>query len=163
MKTPNILLITYLLLFVVAISCGEGPNAESPVKTNAASGSLSYSPVSTGAAITTGYSFDGTEGDPIALGIASQWAANYREKNPGDTEAHFFGAAIIKQILAEPGCVGIRMYYTIDDKGQKQIVLVGVNAKGSDLLPSSSQLDASDPYVVVDFSWPCPSYCGNGL
>lgn len=161
MKTNKLISIASAALLAVTASCGDGPNAERPVKTNGER--LSYSQVNSGTATITGYSFDGSEGDPIALENAKQWAANYREKNPGDTEAHFFGSAIIKQILAEPGCVGIRMYYTIDDKGQKQIVLVGVTANGDNLLPASSQLDASDPNVVVDVSWPCPSYCGSGL
>ncbi len=163
MNKNRILWIAFTVLCAVAVSCGDGPNAETPVKTNGAPGTLSYSSTSSGATATTDYRFDGSEGDPISLGNAKQWAANYRDKNPGSIEAHFFGSAIIKQILAESGCVGIRMYYTIDNNGQKQIVLVGATSNGSDLFPATDQFDPSDPNVVADVSWPCPPYCGGGL
>lgn len=163
MKTNKALWITCALIFAIAVSCADGPKAKTSGKTSAAHTRVSY----TGVAV-TGYSFDGSEGDPISLADAKQWAANYREKNPGSTEAHFFGAAIIKQILAERGCVGIRMYYTIDNHGQKQIVLVGTDANGNNLLPSSTPSamasfslfsDSAEENIVADVSWPCPSYC----
>jgi hypothetical protein len=161
MKNSKVLLSA--ILFALVISCGEGPNAEKPAGINGTGGSLQNSSIAPGQAAVTGYSFDGSEGDPIALGTAQTWTSNYRGKNAGDTEAHFFGSAIIKQILAEAGCVGIRMYYAIDNNGQKQILLAGVNAKGEDILPASTQLDSSDPNIVADFSWPCPTYCGGGM
>jgi|GEM_PF-1906401 len=173
MKTNKVLWIACAVLFSIAVSCSDGAKTETPVKT--IGGKVSYSPLNPGPAITD-YSFNGTEGDPISLTDAKQWAANYRDKNPGSTQAHFFGSAIIKQILAEPGCVGIRMYYTIDNKGQKQIVLVGADADGNNLLPSPSSSstlasfslfsDSDIQNIVADVSWPCPTYCppnGNGL
>src|SRR6267154_3970598 len=165
MKTNKILWMACAVLFSIAVSCADGPTTETPVKKTG--GKLSYSPLPPGPAI-TGYSFDGTEGDPLSLMKAKQWAAHYRDKNPGSTQAHFFGLEIIKQILAEPGCVGIRMYYAIDDNGRKQILLVGASANGDNLLPSTSASSFasfslfSDPdadNIIADFSWPCPTYC----
>ena len=164
MKTNNVLCIACAALFSIAVSCADRPATETPVKKTG--GKLSHSPLHPGPVI-TGYSFDGTEGDPLSLMKAKQWAAHYRDKNQGSTQAHFFGSEIIKQILAEPGCVGIRMYYAIDDNGRKQILLVGANANGDNLLPSTSSSFASfslfsdpdDGNIIADFSWPCPSYC----
>jgi hypothetical protein len=101
-------------------------------------------------------SFDGSEGDPLALGTALKWTANYRTTQPNDTYGHFFGNQIIKQILREPGCVGIRIHYAIDDAGAKKLLLVGVNANGENLLPTTMALDSTGTYTIADWSWPCP-------
>ena len=164
MKKPKVRWAVSAILFAIAVSCGDGSHTK---KTNGTKSSLVTN--RSGQSAPSGYSFDGSEGDPIALEKARSWTANYREKNPGSTEAHFFGLAIIKQILAEPGCVGIRMYYAIDDNGQKKIVLVGADANGDNLLPSPSSgvslasfslfNDDSNQNIVADFSFPCPSYC----
>ncbi len=61
--------------------------------------------------------------------------------------------------MAEEECVGIRMYYAIDDEEKRQIVLVGVNSKGEDLKPQSLILNEDDNNIVVDASFPCPSFC----
>jgi hypothetical protein len=107
------------------------------------------------------YTFDGTEGDPIALDIAKSWTANFREQNQDGTIAHFFGNEILNQILSEEGCVGIRMYYAIDDKGERQLLLVGVNAKGDNLLPATvvgGRIEDGGN-IIADLSYPCPTYC----
>jgi hypothetical protein len=101
------------------------------------------------------FSFNGSEGAPIDLETAKRWAQAYRAQNPGQTKAHFFGRNILQQLLAEPGSLGIRLYYGIDDKGAKQIMAVGAIANGDDLLPS-----AGTNNIVADSSWPCPPYCG---
>lgn len=112
------------------------------------------------------YTFDGSEGKPIALATAKEWAANYRASliNPDDILAQFFGLQIIKKLLAEPSCIGVRIYYGLDSQGKKQLILVGANAQGENLLPASMALDSADPITVADFSFPCPPYCPpNGL
>src|SRR5882672_3838062 len=91
MKTNKVLWIPCAILFAVAVSCADRPNANTPVKATGAHSRVSYSPSGKGSGLITDYNFDGTEGDPIALANAKQWAANYRDKNPGGTEAHFFG------------------------------------------------------------------------
>ncbi|MBI3218426.1 MAG: hypothetical protein HYZ44_02845 [Bacteroidetes bacterium] len=108
------------------------------------------------------YTFNGTEGAPIELKTAKEWAANYRAtlKDPkNDRVAHFFGFEIIQQILAEADCVGIRIYYGIDDKGEKQLMLVGADKSGENLLPTEEKALAGGGNIVADMSFPCPSYC----
>lgn len=109
--------------------------------------------------------FNGSEGGPIPLPTARQWTANYRATiKPGETEAHYFGADIIQRLLDEDGSVGIRMYYAIDDQGKKQLLLVGVDEDGNNLLPvegaAKSTEDEGAP-IIVDQSFPCPPHCGN--
>ena len=110
--------------------------------------------------------FNGSEGDPIDLTTAKQWTANYRSKleSPNEVSAHYFGSEIIQQILSESNCVGIRIYYAIDENGEKKLILVGVDSEGENLLPSSGGKISDGGNTLADYSWPCPDYCpGNGL
>jgi hypothetical protein len=96
--------------------------------------------------------FTGTEGEAIDLAQAAAWTANYRKQHEGVTEAvkaHFFGRDIMQQILEQEGCVGIRMYYALDDNSQQQLILVGVNAEGQDM----------EEGTVADRSRVCPPDC----
>ena len=107
--------------------------------------------------------FNGSEGGPISLETAKKWTANYRATiKPGETEAHYFGGGIIRRLLDENRSVGIRAYYAIDDNGKKQLLLVGVDEDGNNLLPEEGSAKAveGDP-IIVDYSYPCPPYCSS--
>jgi len=109
--------------------------------------------------------FNGSEGNSLDLATAKKWTANYRGtlKNPDEISAHYFGFEIIQQILNESSCVGIRIYYAMDDRGEKKLILVGVNSKGENLLPVAGG-KLADGDITADASLPCPDYCpGNGL
>ncbi|QOI98242.1 MAG: hypothetical protein HRU69_12435 [Flammeovirgaceae bacterium] len=108
-----------------------------------------------------GPKYDGTDGGPIDLTTAKRWTANYRVKHPGETEAHYFGRDLILRILAEGDCSGIRIYYAIDDKGNKQLLLVGTNSKGNNLLPQAGTAAGGEggDNQIGDVSFPCPPYC----
>ncbi|WP_242929085.1 hypothetical protein [Pontibacter vulgaris] len=100
--------------------------------------------------------FDGTEGAPIELSLAASWTKNYRGYATADesgtlTKAHFYGRDILQKLLDQEGCMGIRIYYARDEKGQKQLVLVGANAEGNDM-----------EEMVVDSSKICPPDCSTG-
>ncbi|MFD2247106.1 hypothetical protein [Pontibacter ruber] len=98
--------------------------------------------------------FNGSEGAPIELAQAASWTRNYRSKAVAGAEgvvvkAHFFGRDILQQILDQPGCMGIRMYYARDEKGQKQLILIGADANGKDMQEGT----------VADGSVVCPPDC----
>jgi hypothetical protein len=154
MKTTKSISIAMTLALAILFSCNH--DNELPI------GKEKVSRAKQTVALVKDYTLSTSVGDPIPLETAKRWTANYRRENAGDTEAHFFGNEIIKQILAEEGAVGIRLYYSIDDNGNKQIVLVGTNAKGENLLPSStssSRTNETNTNVVADASWPCPGMC----
>jgi hypothetical protein len=150
------------LLFACVMSCSE--QDESPVSQDAIDSNspslASGKNQSKGARIEGG--LDVTVGDPIDLITAKAWATNYRLKNPNTTRGHFFGNEIINQILNEEGCIGIRMYYGIDEKGNKQLMLVGVDSNGEDLLPSLGESLDGGGNIIGDASFPCPDYCPTG-
>ena len=45
-----------------------------------------------------------------------------------------FGGKIIEEILAQPGCVGIRFFDAINETGVKTLVYAGIDAKGKNIL-----------------------------
>jgi hypothetical protein len=95
--------------------------------------------------------FTGNEGAIITLAEGSEMTANYRETiNMGETIGHAVGKNLVNAILNQAGCMGIRLYYAINNKGEKQLVLVGINANGDDLSQG----------VIVDKAQNCPPICG---
>jgi hypothetical protein len=94
--------------------------------------------------------FDGTEGGLITLKEGSAMTAAYRAAHPGETKGHFIGKDILNELLAQEDCMGLRIYYGIDEEGNKQIVTVGANSEEDDLLEK-----------VADLTKPCPNYCGS--
>ena len=93
---------------------------------------------------------------------AKKWIENFKIKNPPEEiEAHFFGSDIILGILAQTGCVGIRIHYALDDSGAKQLILVGAYENGNNIWPSA-QPDSNQAGIMADGSWPCPPFCGSG-
>ena len=95
-------------------------------------------------------SFTGNENHFIDLQTASEWTANYRNANPGAIKGHFFGKKAIKDILNQEECVGMRIYYALDENGVDQLILVGVTADENDLFEG----------LLAERSFPCPPRCG---
>jgi hypothetical protein len=149
------------LTFACILSCSE--QDESPVAQNNLSGMANS--IQPGKSRATGgrvggITFNSEIGDPIDLETARQWAGNYRDKNPDGTRGHFFGSEIIQQILSESGCVGIRIYYAFDEKGEKKLLIVGVDGEGNNLLPLDGAALDGGGNTIADYSFPCPTYCG---
>ena len=78
--------------------------------------------------------YSGKEGRFISHSNSRKWVANFQENNPGHTHAFYFGRELFENILNEPGCVGIRVYYAQDDAGNPKMVLMGVDNKGNNIL-----------------------------
>lgn len=95
-------------------------------------------------------SFTGKEDHDFPLKTAAEWTANYREKNPNAIKGHYFGENAIKKILAQKECVGIRIYYALDEKGVQQLIITGVDKHENDLFNG----------LLAERSTPCPPFCG---
>ena len=95
--------------------------------------------------------FTGNESEEFPLDIATQWTANYRAANPKAIKAHFFGIHPLRKALGQKHCVGLRMYYALDELGVKQLIAVGVDAQGNDLFDG----------IILDRAVPCPPFCDN--
>lgn len=95
--------------------------------------------------------FDATAGGQITLAQGAALTANYRRAHPTWIKARYFGKDCINALLNQGGgtvCKGIRMYYAKNDTGEMELVLVGVDASGNDLVD-----------LVMDLSTPCPKNC----
>lgn len=94
--------------------------------------------------------FNGREGGQITLQVGSDMTERYRDENPNELKGHFFGRDILLEILKQEDCMGIRMYYGIDDDGEKALVIVGADSNEDDMTG-----------LVADLSMPCPNRCGS--
>jgi hypothetical protein len=92
--------------------------------------------------------FNGTEGGKITLRVGGDMTAEYRNNNPNELLAHFFGKDILLDILNQNGCMGIRMYYALNAEGVKELVIVGADEDENDMTD-----------LVADLSRPCPDHC----
>lgn len=94
----------------------------------------------------------GKEGGAISLARGAELTQEYQTNNPNATKAHLFGNDILKQIINQSGCMGMRMYYGTDPQtGSQELVLVGVDANGNDMTSG----------VIADLSLPCPTTCSS--
>lgn len=73
-------------------------------------------------------------GEEIGLELGAQFISTYRKANPSDVTAYYVGRNILDQVLAQPGCVGMRFYNAYNEAGEKTLVYVGVTAQGNDML-----------------------------
>lgn len=93
---------------------------------------------------------NGKEGGAISLSRGAELTQEYQTNNPNAVKAHLFGNEILKQILDQNGCLGMRMYYGTDPQtGSPELVLVGVDSDGNDMTAG----------IIADLSLPCPNDC----
>jgi hypothetical protein len=87
----------------------------------------------------------------VSLNDASLMTKNYRQMLPptGGVLAHAIGKNAVLSILAQDTCVGLRVYYAINENGEKQLVFVGVNTFGDDLFEG----------LIADRTLLCPNLC----
>ncbi|MBL0136559.1 MAG: hypothetical protein IPP79_22550 [Chitinophagaceae bacterium] len=58
-------------------------------------------------------------GEEIGLELGTQMVKGYQEANPSDVHSYLIGREIIDQILAQPGCVGIKFFNAYNEIGEK--------------------------------------------
>lgn len=75
-----------------------------------------------------------TIGEEIGQELGAEMITSFREAHPTEVAGWTIGRNIIDEILAQPGCVAMRFYNAINEKGQKTLVYVGVDAEGKDML-----------------------------
>jgi hypothetical protein len=94
--------------------------------------------------------YTGHENHSISLPDAAAMTQRFRNANPpGTIISEYFGADAINSILSQPGCVGIRLYYAMDDNSVQHHVISGVDANGDDLFNG----------VLADNGQTCPPNC----
>jgi len=100
-------------------------------------------------------------GGKISKKQAREWVARYRKENEGNPKVLYsetFDKEFIQELLNEPGCAGIRIYNSIDDEGQLQFILVGVDKDGKNILPNNEET-TTEPVFLLEFGKRCPPFC----
>jgi len=96
--------------------------------------------------------FTGKEAEEFPLDTAAEWTANYRNANPGAVKAHFIGRDLLNKMLEQDGCMGLRIYYALDEKGDKQLIIVGADQDENDLYNG----------IIAEKTIKCPPFCPKG-
>ena len=73
-------------------------------------------------------------GEEIGLELGNQMVKAFAVANPNEIPFHTIGRNIIDQILAQPGCVGIKFYNATNEKGENTLVYVGLDQNGRSIL-----------------------------
>lgn len=89
----------------------------------------------------------------IPLAAAAALTKRYRNGTAkGAQKAGAFHADQVRELLAQPGCVALRIYYGKQEAGEESLVLVGVDANDKELSGG----------VLLEFQFPCPPFCDDG-
>jgi hypothetical protein len=95
-------------------------------------------------------SFNGNEGEFITLEEGAAMTARFRNTvQQGTVVAQFIGKEKLIELLNQPNCVGVRLYYGIDENNQNSIVSVGVASNENDLTNG----------LIIDRNIKCPPRC----
>ena len=96
-------------------------------------------------------------GEAIDHELARNLINKYKETYPESFTGVVIGRNILEQILAQPGCVGIRFIDAINEVGQKTLVYVGVDADRKDILENvvvnQNGTISTEPATVADRAW----------
>ena len=85
----------------------------------------------------------------ISLDQAKQLVQNHQRSAPaGGERCGYFAREAFDEILAQPGCTGIRFYHGRDASGKPTLLFVGVTEDKVDMLDT-----------IIENHQPCPPYC----
>jgi|GEM_PF-874126 len=87
----------------------------------------------------------------IPLDKAVDLTKRYHATHAGNVRAGYFSAYVYRELLAQEGCIGIRIYKGLKEGNQECFVLVGVSNEGADMTDG----------LLYDLSKPCPPICSD--
>jgi hypothetical protein len=81
----------------------------------------------------------------ISVDAAKKMTRHFREKKDSMLSGDYkkkgslpvcetFDRGAFDEVLANPGCVGLRVYFAMDEELMVRVVIVGVNEKGEDMI-----------------------------
>ena len=89
----------------------------------------------------------------IPLEAATALSRRFREQTEKSLErAGAFHADQVRELLAQKGCVALRIYYGRQSDGRDSPILVGVDAGDRDMTGG----------ILLEFNYPCPPFCDPG-
>lgn len=70
-----------------------------------------------------------------------------------------FDVAIFKEVVSQPECMGLRIYYGMDIDKRIHAIVVGVNEKDEDMLPPVQIQSLNDGNLIIEEAGRCPTNC----
>ena len=83
-------------------------------------------------------------GEHIGYELGAKMVKDYCDKFQ-EAGSQFVGRNILDQILAQPGCIGIKIFKALNEAGEKTYVLTGVNQEGQEML----EVTAVNPFGEI--------------
>jgi hypothetical protein len=90
----------------------------------------------------------------VARRLRSRYIKKYADR-PGELVTGAYNRKIFQQILDQQGCIGIRFYPGLNDKGLVTLLFCGIDRYGNDILAG----------IIGDIPFTCPPMCSapNGV
>lgn len=73
-------------------------------------------------------------GEHIGFELGAKMVKEFQDAYPNESIGVFVGKDIIESLLAQPGCVGIKMFNALNELGQKTLVFVGLDNAGRHII-----------------------------
>ena len=73
-------------------------------------------------------------GEEISHELAARMVKDHQDLHAEESYSYYVGKNVIGQILAQPGCVGMRFFDAINEAGEKTLVYAGIDAKGKTIV-----------------------------
>ena len=70
-------------------------------------------------------------GEAISHDLAAKMVKDFHDAHSEDVQAFLIGKNILEQILAQPGCVGVKFYNAYNEAGVRTLVYVGLDKNGN--------------------------------
>jgi hypothetical protein len=98
--------------------------------------------------------YNGHEDYTISFDTGADLTKRYRDQmTSGQLKGGFIGRDSMLDLLNQEGCIGFRYYYGLNSNGKQEVVFVGVDTNGNDMIGTGK--------ICIDTALPCPTYCGN--
>ncbi len=105
----------------------------------------------------------------IPLATAVEMTSLYRAQKENILDAEYrnenvlaicetFNRQAFDDLLAEPDCNALRVYYGMDEDLKVHAIIVGVDETGNDILPSQLT-ETSEEDKIVEEGQRCPDFC----
>jgi hypothetical protein len=102
----------------------------------------------------------------ISLQQAIDMTTRFRDQNNSGGKYSVFNCetfdrAVFDQILSQTGCVKMRIYSGLDENNVYHAIIVGVNEKDEDMLPTelNSTVTGDGKNTIGEDGITCPPYC----
>jgi hypothetical protein len=88
-------------------------------------------------------------GEEIDHELAGKFIKNHHDQYSYENSfSYVIGKTIIDKMLAQPGCVGIRIVEAVNESGNKTLVYMGIDEKGNNILEYTSVNQHGDIVVT---------------